>query len=145
MVSLCSDRTCSRIKRWVFRLVLLWLLITMVKASLCHVYNASCQVYWYESVLAFVFGCFTSSWEERQPVYWPATRLVELTTSLSVCRWNWDPSLSLKYLTGSRESMICDFRRKISKFLSAEEYFFNLILLSFWTNDCVSKYLHKYN
>lgn len=123
MVSLCSDRTCSRIKRWVFRLVLLWLLITMVKASLCHVYNASCQVYWYESVLAFVFGCFTSSWEERQPVYWPATRLIELTISLSVRRLNWDPSLSLKYLTGSWESMICDTEERFRNSLVQKNIF----------------------
>lgn len=70
MVYLCAVRTCSRIKKWVLWLALLWLLITMVKASLCHAHNASCQLYWYEYILALVFGCFTTSWEERQPVYW---------------------------------------------------------------------------
>ncbi|XP_054265134.1 uncharacterized protein LOC128987996 [Macrosteles quadrilineatus] len=52
---------------YLLKALLVFLLFTMVKASICHSQNCYCEVYWYETLLAGVFGIFHSTYKDTFP------------------------------------------------------------------------------
>uniref|UniRef100_A0A1B6KER5 Uncharacterized protein n=1 Tax=Graphocephala atropunctata TaxID=36148 RepID=A0A1B6KER5_9HEMI len=63
-----SHRVWKTIAMWFLYILLFWLLLTMAKASVCHRYSRRCDLYWHETVLAGVVGCFVTTWHEPTPL-----------------------------------------------------------------------------